>query len=261
LASELARRNPFFVYKNPTFLASLSVTKKAISERKTLILVGNCWVNYRGRASSKLGPGERILMIKKDGSVLVHRSKGYEPVNWQPPGCFFQTYMEKNSFVVKAIRHKPHEVIKIHFDRIYLLSILDLTDEGVFSLHASESDMQKAIVLMPSIIEKGLKVITYEKKTDPGFIDVYGVDGNGNLVVIEIKRKTAGKNAVLQLAKYVNYLKKKSNRIRGILVAPDISKGVQRLLGNLNLQFKPLDPKKCREIIDEIETKKLMDFF
>jgi len=39
---------------------------------KCLLIVGNCCVEYRGRASSKLGPGERIIIIKEDGALLIH---------------------------------------------------------------------------------------------------------------------------------------------------------------------------------------------
>lgn len=51
---------------------------------KCLLVVGNCCVEYQGRASSKLGPGERIVIIKEDGALLVHRPTGYEPINWMP---------------------------------------------------------------------------------------------------------------------------------------------------------------------------------
>jgi len=43
-------------------------------------------------------------------------------------------------------------------------------------------------------------------------------------------------------------------------VAPDISRGVQRMLVTLDLEFKALDPKKCAEVVDRSETKKLADF-
>ncbi len=66
----------------------------------------------------------------------------------------------------------------------------------------------------------------------------------------------------MQLAKYVESLKNTANReVRGILVAPQIAKGVQKLLVTLGLDFKRLDPKKCTEILREVETKKLADFF
>jgi RecB family endonuclease NucS len=258
----LSDRRTATVCENPTIDDALLAVKAAISKRKTLIVAGNCWVDYHGRASSTLKPGERILVVKEDGSVLVHRPKGYEPVNWQPSGCLLHADKKKDALVIRAIRRKPREILIIFFDRIFLVSVLSLIDKGEFSLYASEEDMQKAILLQPSIVEEGLRPISYEKKVEPGFIDVYGIDKHGRMVVIEIKRKTAGREAALQLAKYVDSLKITVNRdVRGILVAPQIAKGVQKLLITLRLDFRPLDPKKCTEILRKKETKKLVDFY
>ncbi|MBS7657159.1 DUF91 domain-containing protein, partial [Candidatus Bathyarchaeota archaeon] len=78
----------------------------------------------------------------------------------------------------------------------------------------------------------------------------------------EIKRKSAGKDAVLQLAKYVESVKGIVNReIRGVIVAPQLARGAQKLLATLGLDFKQLDPRKCAEIIRKTETKKLVDFY
>ena len=254
-------RNSLVTIENPTIKEAANVIKGAISERKGLVLIGNCWVEYQGRASSKLDPGERIVIIKEDGSVLVHRPKGYEPVNWQPPGSLFKTSVIGDILRIRSIRRKPSESVQIFFDNIYLLSTLNLIDRGEFFLHASEADMQKAILLKPSIIEPGFKPTTYEKKVEPGFVDVYGTDKNGKFVVIEIKRKTAGREAALQLAKYVKSVKAIVNReVRGILVAPRMAKGVQKLLTTLNLDYKPLDPRQCTDILDKPKTKKISEF-
>jgi RecB family endonuclease NucS len=79
---------------------------------------------------------------------------------------------------------------------------------------------------------------------------------------VEIKRKTAGREAALQLAKYIDSIKSKANReLRGILVAPSLAKDVQRLLATLGLEFKALDPKKCAEVLKKAETTKLEAFF
>ena len=100
------------------------------------------------------------------------------------------------------------------------------------------------------------------RRLNQGFVDVYGVDKDGNFVVVEIKRKTASNEAVLQLARYVEAIRSKVNRkVRGILVAPNIAKGVQRLLATLNLDFKALDPKKCAKTLKRSETRKLETFF
>jgi len=257
----LMNSKSFTVFENPTVENAQNIIEEAILRRKALIIVGNCWINYQGRASSKLEPGERIVILKQDGSLLVHRPVGYEPVNWQPPGCTFSSTVGRGLLSLRAAREKPREVLRIHFDRLFLISVLSLVDEGRFSLYASEEDMQKAILVQPSLVEKDLKLITYEKKVEPGFIDVYGIDDRGRMVIIEIKRKTAGKEAALQLARYVESVKESTNReVRGILVAPSIAKGVQRLLAALQLDFKALDPRKCAETIRSSETKRLQDF-
>jgi RecB family endonuclease NucS len=258
----VSNRKPVANLENPSVQEAAEFIKAAVSERKAVILVGNCWVDYKGRASSKLEPGERIVMIKEDGSVLVHRPSGYEPVNWQPAGCLFQTRVKEETLRVRAVRRKPAESVSISFDTVYLLSAMRLIDRGEFSLHASESDMQKAILIDPTIFEEGFKPISYEKKVEPGFVDVYGVDRDGRLVIVELKRRTAGRDAALQLAKYVDYVKTVANReLRGVLVAPRLAKGVQTILTSLGLEFKALEPKKCAEILRRSESRKLADFF
>ena len=258
----MSSQKPLVVLENPTVEEAAEFVKNALSDRKALIIIGNCWVEYRGRASSKLEPGERIVIIKEDGSVLVHRPDGYEPVNWQPPGCLFQTRSADGVLVVKAVRRKPSESVKMFFDRVYLLSALSLVDRGKFSLYASEEDMQRAILLQPEILEQGFKPIAYEKKVEPGFVDIYGIDKDGKFLVVEIKRKTAGREAALQLAKYVDSVKTTVSReVRGVLVAPRLAKGVQRLLATLRLDFKALDPKRCAEVLSKPETRKLEEFF
>mgnify|MGYP000203289555 CR=1 FL=1 len=59
------------ILETPTREEAAEAVKSALSRRKTLVIVGNCWVNYQGRARSILNPGERILIIKEDGSVPV----------------------------------------------------------------------------------------------------------------------------------------------------------------------------------------------
>ncbi|MGB9135392.1 MAG: endonuclease NucS [Candidatus Bathyarchaeia archaeon] len=237
------------------------IVREGLSQRRTLLLVGSCWVDYRGRANSRLELGERVVMIKEDGSVLVHRPSGYEAVNWQPPGCIFHSRLKDGVLQITAIRRMPAESLRISFNSFYIIAAMKLMDAGQFSLYASEEDMQKAVLLKPSLIEEGFKPISFEKKVKPGFVDVYGIDGEGRLVVVEIKRKAAGREAVLQLSRYVKAVEGIVNReVRGVLAAPSMAKGTQKLLASLGLAFKSLDPRKCGEILHESKTKKLADF-
>ena len=245
----------------PDYSEALDIIREGVNGRRVILLVGSCSVNYEGRAASKLGLGERIIIIKNDGAVLVHRPLGYEPVNWQPEGSVFKTEVTREGLVVEAIRKRPREKLRIIFDKVILASNLDLRDEAEFFMYASEKDMQKAILKKPSLIEPGLRLITYEKKVEPGFVDVYGIDRDGRLVVIEIKRKTAGRDAALQLANYVKSIKATSKReVRGIIVAPNLARGTQKLCAQLNLEYKPLEPKKCIELLKKRSTRKILDF-
>jgi RecB family endonuclease NucS len=152
--------------------------------------------------------------------------------------------------------------VTVLFDEVSLISSLKLVDSGEFSLYASEEDMHRALLLKPELLEDGFRVISYEKKVEPGFVDVYGIDRNGRLVVVEVKRKTAGKGAAFQLARYIEAIRTKADReVRGVLAAPDIAKDVHRTLVTLGLEFKRLDPKKCAETLSKAETRKLAEFF
>jgi endonuclease len=260
--NQMQKENKLTVLVNPKLDEAASVIEKAFLQRRTLIVAGECYVNYAGRAQSTLELGERLLIIKEDGSLLVHRPVGYEPVNWQPAGSTFHVQNKLNSIEIHAVRQKPRESVRVIFNDVFTVTSIDLTDSGEFLLHASEEDMHKAILLKPSLLEEGFKPISYEKKVEPGFVDVYGVDKDGNLVVIEVKRNKAGKEAVLQLARYIEAIKTKSNRrLRGVLVAPNLGKDVQRLLVSLNLEFKALDPKKCAEVLKKKGTAKLETYF
>jgi len=66
----------------------------------------------------------------------------------------------------------------------------------------------------------------------------------------------------LQLAKYVDSVRGTVSReVRGVLVAPRLARGVQRLLVSLGLEFKALDPRRCAEVLRRSETRKLAEFF
>jgi len=260
--NKLQQPNKLSVLTQPTLAEAAVLIEKAFTQRRTLIVAGACQVKYVGRANSTLELGERILIIKADGSLLVHRPVGYEPVNWQPAGSAFHVQVKDNELEVHGVRQKPRESVRVAFDKVYMVSALDLSDSGDFLLHASEDDMHRAILIKPELLEEGFKPISWEKKVEPGFVDIYGEDKNGKLVIVEVKRKTASKEAALQLAKYIEPIKAKVNReVRAVLVAPSLGKDVQRMLVTLGLEYKMLDPKTCAEVLKKSENKKLETFF
>jgi len=244
------------VLKAPTVAEALSAVREGISRHRNILIVGNCWADYFGRASSKLEPGERIVFIKGDGSTLIHRPRDYAPVNWQPPGSLFRTRIKEDRLSIRVFRRKERESLELTFDRLYLVVVLRLVDLGEFHLYASEEDMRDAILTEPSLVEEGFRPATIERPVESGFVDILGLDASGRLTVVEVKRKAVGREAVLQLERYVEALRKNAGReVRGILVGPAASKGVQGLLATLNLEFKPLSPKRCAEVLGKRDRK------
>ena len=250
------------VKTNPTLADTAEMLEEAFRARRLVLLIGNCRVDYEGRASSTLDWGERIAIVKQDGSVLIHRPTGYEPVNWQPPKCMVSVRLEDGSLVVTATRQQPKEAVSIEFKEITLATTGSLTDDGEFALHVTEEQMKQAILSVPDLVEAGLKPLQEEKSLgEAGFTDIIAEDKNGNLVIIELKRIAASKDAVMQLQRYLDTLRKRINRpIRGMVVAPELRRNAQPLLESLKLEFVRLAPEKCFKVLKSQKDTKLSQF-
>ena len=250
------------ILQNPSLKDAADIIKQGISRHRTVVIAGKCIVDYDGRASSKLEEGERLVIFKPDGSALVHRPKDYSPVNWQPSGSIFSTKLEKDGLIIRVFRRKEKESMVISFTELQMVSVMDLIDNGEFTLYASEKEMQEAILYKPALLESGFRPMTKEMAVDPGFIDIIGYDVNGTLTVVEIKRVKANKKAVEQLKKYMDVIDLDENRlVRAILVAPEITDNALELLLELGYEFKALTPQECSEILKQKKGKPLTAFF
>jgi endonuclease len=223
-----------------------------LEARKLIAMVASCSVEYSGRTGSHLGEGERLVIVKGDGCILVHRGREYQPVNWQPSGCIIQAQTNDGTLVLKAVRPNPLESLTLTVSEVQFLGTFLLHDSAEFVLHASEEEMQRAIILQPDVIEPGFKILDYEKKVPPGFVDVYGVDSDGNTLVIEIKKDPAGFPAIKQLLEYLKYLQAPpGKKLRPMIVAPSVAKGSQPTLAKSGIEFKQLTLQKAVEVLQK----------
>ena len=78
----------------------------------TIVLVAKCRLRYSGRAASEAGEAFRLIVIKEDGTVLVHEGTGREPINWQPKAQVLVRDLGGTAEIV-AIRSKPKEELRI----------------------------------------------------------------------------------------------------------------------------------------------------
>ncbi len=212
------------------------------SWRPMILLVGECSVTYQGRAKSFLDYGERLVIIKKDGSVLVHQGEKREPVNWQPPGTRPSYHLQDGVLVVKAQRVKSREFMTVDFRSIDLLAIKSLTDKASLQLVGMEEDIVEYIMEDPSLIEEGLRVSKKERRTSSGSIDLFCRDRDNTPVIVEVKRSQPGISAVYQLESYVADFRRKNPdcNIRAFLIAPRISSMVKNMLKEKCFEFKEI---------------------
>jgi RecB family endonuclease NucS len=119
-------------------------------------------------------------------------------------------------------------------------------DYEEINLTGSKSEMAEMIFRNPNLIEEGFKPLSREYQIPTGIIDILGKDKDERWVILELKRRRADLQAVSQLKRYVEYFKSKygRDRVRGILVAPSLTVGAERLLKEENLEFKKLNPPK-----------------
>ncbi|MEM4250994.1 MAG: endonuclease NucS [Candidatus Bathyarchaeia archaeon] len=246
--------------RSPRLPETAAQLQASFRRREMVIVAGNCQCLYSGRASSSLGPGERVVIVKGDGSVQVHRPTGYEPVNWQPPGCMLSVSLD-GALRIRAYRPKQNETLDITFESVMFMVSLRPVDRAEFNLYVSEEQMRDALVLDPSLLEAGLRLLEFERKVEPGFIDFYGKDVDGRLVVVELKRNLAGKDAVLQLKRYVDAVSVSTGvHVRGIVAAPGLRSGTQEALAALGLEFRKLTPRRCAEVLERRKTRRISEY-
>jgi len=225
--------------ERPTPREAVELLKESIFRKRTSIIVGKCIVRYKGRARSFLGEGDRVILLKPDGALLVHKASKREPVNWNPPGSIYRVYLKEGKVIVESIRRRPREVIVIELSDVYFVGSFDLVDEEYIAIIGTEKDVVDIIFQRPEVIEKGFKPLHREMSTRYGKIDIFGVDEKGRAVVIEVKRRKADLSSVSQLLRYVESVKETvRSPVRGILVAPDCTASAEAFLKKHGLEFR-----------------------
>ncbi|MCE7744148.1 MAG: DUF91 domain-containing protein [Candidatus Heimdallarchaeota archaeon] len=202
------------------------------STNKMIVIFGSCMAIFDGRIKSYLPEGDRLLFIKKDETLILHGPKGLKPMNWQISGAGKINYIfENNKLTVKSYRTKTQETLEIIFDKIYQATLYDAHDSASLSIYGSEKDLSDYLYDHPEIIDKDFQPTTREYDTPFGFLDLRGVDHEGNIIIVEVKKRAATPSDAHQLKRYVEYFEQVEKiTVRGILVAKSFSEKVMNIL-------------------------------
>jgi len=200
-------------------------------------MVGDVEIEYFGRAASHAERGTRLIIVKPDGTLLVHESTKREPLNWQPPGAHPVFECTSESILrLRSIRPSPREEVIVDFYALYFIKACKLASTKLVVI-GTEEDIARMIASNPRAIHPDAELVGREVTTPYGKIDVLLRTRDGKLIVVEVKNERAGISAVSQLKRYVEYYRAQGYDVEGVLVAPDISNEARHALAKEGFRF------------------------
>jgi len=184
------------------------------------LLVARCEVRYSGRLTAVLPEAVRLLILKADGSVLVHDDAGgYKPLNWMSGATFIEE--DGDTFVVR--KPKAEDVLEIRLVEVLSDVTHDMGESAALQKDGVERDLQLELAAAPEALGEELTLVRREWQTEVGPVDLMCKDASGEWVAVEIKR-VATIEAVEQLTRYLDFIRADpaKSSCRGILAAQSI---------------------------------------
>jgi RecB family endonuclease NucS len=184
------------------------------------LIVARCEVRYSGRLSAVLPEALRLLMIKSDGSVMVHSDAGgYKPENWMTP----PTVIEETDEGIVVRKLKGDDRLDIRIAEVVSDVAHDMGEAAALQKDGVERHLQELLADYPEWCGEGLRLVRREWPTDIGPVDLMCRDGEDSWVAVEIKR-IGTIDAVEQLTRYLERIRVDPSLAdcRGVLVAQTV---------------------------------------
>jgi endonuclease len=186
------------------------------------LIVARCEVTYTGRLTARLPEALRLLMIKSDGSVMVHADTGgYKPQNWMVPPTVIEE--EPGRIVVRKHAGASEDRLDIRICEVLWDVAHDMGDAEPLEKDGVEAHLQEALAAAPAWCGEGFRLVRREWPTDIGPVDLMCRDHDDGWVAVEIKR-VGTIEAVEQLTRYLERIRLDPAlaACRGVLAAQTI---------------------------------------
>mgnify|MGYP005752152523 FL=1 len=219
------------------------------------VVIARCAARYSGRLSAHLPLATRAIMVKADGSVLLHSDGGsYKPLNWMSPPCTLRS----SSVSVEAGERGVTEVWVVQHDKtddrleIELHEVLSDTehelgvDPGLIK-DGVESHLQELLAEQIALLGEGHSLVRREFMTAIGPVDILARDGAGATVAVEIKRR-GEIDGVEQLTRYLELLNRDPllAPVSGVFAAQEIKPQARVLAEDRGIRCLLLDYEAMR---------------
>jgi len=168
------------------------------------VVFARCSVEYAGRLSTRLPEADRLLMIKSDGSLLIHAETTYKPLNWMTTPAA-SSVEETAEGQVWTFMSKSDETLTLTIYEVYGELSRDLGLEPGLDKDGVEADLQRLLALHPDVLGSGLTLVRREYPTAIGPVDLLCRSDRGGHVAIEVKRR-GEVSGVAQLERYLDLL-------------------------------------------------------
>ena len=210
------------------------------------LIVARCEVVYTGRLTAFLPESTRLLILKEDGSVLVHADAGgYKPLNWMTP----PTVIEEGDglLVVRKRAGKSEDRLEIRITEVLSDVTHDMGEAPGLEKDGVERDLQLELAAQPGALGEELTLVRREWPTDIGPVDLMCTSGDGSWVAVEIKR-IGTIDAVEQLTRYLERIRLDPAKAacRGILAAQKVKPQARTLADARGIEWVEVDLDSLR---------------
>jgi RecB family endonuclease NucS len=189
------------------------------------LIVARCEVRYSGRLTAVLPMALRLLMVKADGSFMVHADRGgCKPSSWMTAPTVLEVVGDPPvRIVVRKRAGATEDRLEIEIDEVVSDVTHDMGEAAALEKDGVERDLQEALADAPQFCGEGFRLVRREWPTDIGPVDLMCRDGEDAWIAVEIKR-VGTIDAVEQLTRYLERIRvdPAMASCRGILAAQSI---------------------------------------
>ncbi|WP_166140566.1 endonuclease NucS [Nocardioides ochotonae] len=220
------------------------------------LVVAKCQIDYAGRLTAHLPMATRVLMIKADGSVLVHSDGGsYKPLNWMSPPCTLREGTTEDGVPEWTVTStKTDDTLRILLDEVISDSSHDLGVDPGLQKDGVEKHLQELLAEHPATLAPGLTLVRREFPTAIGPVDLMCRDADGRSVAVEIKRR-GDIDGVEQLTRYLELLNRDpllttNGAVSGVFAAQQIKPQARVLAEDRGIRCVTVDYDALRGLDD-----------
>jgi hypothetical protein len=244
------------------------------------LVVARCQVDYAGRLTAHLPLATRVIMVKADGSVLIHADGGsYKPLNWMSPPCTLREATGDDGVVEWTVAAtKSDDTLRIRLEEVLHDSAHELGDDPGLQKDGVEKHLQELLAEHTATLGAGMSLVRREYMTAIGPVDLLCKDADGGSVAVEIKRRgeidgakhektvdapvarhvaveikrNANIDAVEQLTRYLELMNRdpKLRPVRGMLAAQNFAKQARTLAEDRGIECVVVNYDELRGVED-----------